>query len=418
MPQEKPKLFISYSWTTPEHEEWVLSLATGLRESGVDVVLDKWDLREGQDAHAFMERMVTDPKINKVALVCDHLYAAKADGRSGGVGTETQIISPEVYASQDQTKFVAVLPERGADGKAFLPAYYKSRIYIDLSDPDLYSRNFEQLLRWAFDKPLHVKPELGEMPSFLDDETRIPLPTAATFRRAISAIRDGRATAPGALDDYLQTLSEHMESFRIERGDRDFDEELVENIEAFTPYRGELVEVIAAVSRYGQLDGSWDLVHRFFERVLPLMHRPQDGQSWKTWDFDNFRFIIHELFLHVVATLLRHRAFAGVECLVGKHFFVPEWARGGDNALVSFAHFSQPIGSLDHRNKRLELRRLSLHADILNHHASTAGETFEGIMQADLLLYLRDCLDSIRSDKWQQWWPISLLYAGRHRGAF
>ena len=58
---ENPKLFISYSWTGPEHMDWVLRLATDLRANGVNAVLDKWHLREGQDAHSFMEQMVTDP---------------------------------------------------------------------------------------------------------------------------------------------------------------------------------------------------------------------------------------------------------------------------------------------------------------------------------------------------------------------
>jgi hypothetical protein len=43
-----PKTFISYSWTTPDYESWVISLASELRENGVDVILDKWDLKEGQ----------------------------------------------------------------------------------------------------------------------------------------------------------------------------------------------------------------------------------------------------------------------------------------------------------------------------------------------------------------------------------
>ena len=55
-----PKLFISYSWSTPEHEQWVVDLAAELVNSGVDVVLDKWALREGHDSIAFMEQMVTD----------------------------------------------------------------------------------------------------------------------------------------------------------------------------------------------------------------------------------------------------------------------------------------------------------------------------------------------------------------------
>ncbi len=84
-----PKLFVSYSWSTPDHEQWVIDLATELQQSGVEVILDKWDLREGQDAIAFMEKMVTDPAISKVMIVSDKTYASKADDRKGGVGTET-----------------------------------------------------------------------------------------------------------------------------------------------------------------------------------------------------------------------------------------------------------------------------------------------------------------------------------------
>ena len=185
MSDGNPKLFISYSWSSIEHEKKVIDLATTLREEGVDVILDKWDLKEGQDAYAFMEKMVTDPEIKKVAIICDRVYADKADGRSGGVGTETQIISREVYENQDQNKFVAIVTEKDEDGKPYVPTYYKGRIYIDLSDTDNYSNNFEQLLRWIYDKPLYVKPELGKMPSFLSDTTATSLHTNAKFAKSV-----------------------------------------------------------------------------------------------------------------------------------------------------------------------------------------------------------------------------------------
>src|SRR6185295_5935405 len=100
-----PKAFISYSWSSAAHEQWVVELAEKLNSDGVHVLLDKWDLKEGHDKFAFMERMVTDPEVEKVLMICDQLYAEKADGRKGGVGTESQIISPEVYAKVDQEKF-------------------------------------------------------------------------------------------------------------------------------------------------------------------------------------------------------------------------------------------------------------------------------------------------------------------------
>lgn len=168
----EPKLFISYCWSSPEHEEWVLRLGTELRENGVDVILDKWDLKEGNDANAFMEKMVSDEEIKKVILVIDEQYSDKANARKGGVGTETQIISAEVYESVDQNKFVAVIASRDLNGKAKLPIFYKSRIYIDLSDEELYGKNFEQLLRWIYNKPLNVKPDIGKKPAFLDEDKK------------------------------------------------------------------------------------------------------------------------------------------------------------------------------------------------------------------------------------------------------
>jgi len=41
MSQDNPKLFVSYCWSSLEHEQWVLNLATELREAGVDVIFDK-----------------------------------------------------------------------------------------------------------------------------------------------------------------------------------------------------------------------------------------------------------------------------------------------------------------------------------------------------------------------------------------
>jgi hypothetical protein len=55
----------------------VLELATEFQQSGVDMILDKWDLKEGHDAYAFMEQMVTDPEIEKVILIYDNFTLRK-----------------------------------------------------------------------------------------------------------------------------------------------------------------------------------------------------------------------------------------------------------------------------------------------------------------------------------------------------
>ena len=106
-----PKVFASYSWTSPEHRERVRELVNRLCGDGVDMILDIYELKEGQDKYAYMERMVNDANISKVLVISDRKYAEKADAREGGVGTESTIISQDTYDKVEQRKFIPVVTE-------------------------------------------------------------------------------------------------------------------------------------------------------------------------------------------------------------------------------------------------------------------------------------------------------------------
>lgn len=407
MSEENPKLFISYSWTSREHEEWVLQLATELCENGVDVVIDKWNLKEGHDSHAFMEKMVTDPSVTKVAIVCDKVYAEKADGRSGGVGTETQIISPELYAKEDQNKFVAIVTEKDDQGKAFLPVYYRSRIYIDLSDADLYAKNFEQLLRWVYDKPLYVKPELGEKPAFLDDSLPVALGTSSKVKRVLDAIRNNKDYCRGALNEYFEVFATNLERFRLSESEGDFDDKIVESIGQFIPYRNEAIGVFLSLAQYRDTPETIEQIHRFFESIIPFMFKPKHISRYREEDFDNFRFIIHELFLYTVAAYLKYERYEVVANLLRHDYYLE---KNEEARMASFSIIRQNITSLSNRNKRLSLRSLSLRADLLVQRVKGTGLTDRQLVQADFVLFMRASLNTLRYDT-PRWWPETLLYA-------
>lgn len=402
-----PRLFISYSWSSQDHELWVIDLATQLRESGIDVILDKWELKEGHDSIAFMEKMVTDPTICKVAVISDRKYAEKADGRVSGVGTETQIISREVYEKQDQNKFVAVLPERDGEGKPFLPTYYKGRIYIDLSAPENYAAEFERLVRWVFDKPLHVKPEIGKPPAFLEEEPARSLGTSVLFRRALDALKNGRPYVEGAVDEYLTAFAENLERFRIVIDDsKDADEQVADSVEAFTPYKNEFVQVMLAIAQYAENDEMQKKLHRFFEQLLPYLDRPEGISSHGSWDFDNFKFIVHELYLHAIAILIRYERFSFADRLLATPYYVSSNASRGRDPTANFSDFRDHMESFQARNKKLG--RLSSRADLLKKRAESSGFDFKWLLQADFVLYLRATLND---DFYVQWWPETLIYA-------
>ncbi|WFU01954.1 TIR domain-containing protein [Rhizobium sp. CB3171] len=412
-----PKLFISYSWTTPDHEAWVLQFAEELTSQGIHVILDKWDLQPGHDANAFMESMVSDPTVTKVLLICDEMYARKSDGRKGGAGTEAQIITPEIYAHTAQDKFAAVVRERDGEGKPFLPVYYKGRIYFDLTSASTYATEFDRIVRWAWGQQLHVRPQKGQRPSFLEGKTVSgKILSSAAHRRAMEAVRTGASNAVPAVREYLDIIAEGLEAFRLrtEHATREtFDDQVVASIEEFTPYRNEIVELFSVIARYSHAMEYLESLHRFFEKCIPYFDRPENVQSWSEWDFDNYRFIIHELFLYCVGIFLQHERFDAAQWFFDNEYYWDD-RRERDNKMHAFTVFRETLRSLDHRNQRNELRRLSLRADMLKDRNAGTGIDFQHVMCADFVAYLR----GERLVEWRKWWPETLLYADRFSGPF
>lgn len=80
-----PRVFVSYSWTSQEHQDFVLRLCAELRGEGVDIILDKWEMKEGHDTYAFMESMVTDPTVCKVLVVSDAKFMENNSFLENGV---------------------------------------------------------------------------------------------------------------------------------------------------------------------------------------------------------------------------------------------------------------------------------------------------------------------------------------------
>lgn len=158
---ERKKVFISYSWS---NQDWVTDLATELVRNGIEVAVDIWDLREGDDKYLFMEKEVNDPTIDKVLIICDPEYKRKADSRSGGVGTEAQILTPELYDNTSPRKYIPISKGLDENQQPCIPTFLKTRIYIDFSDPQKHAEAFDRLINVIYDQTVTEKPELGPIP--------------------------------------------------------------------------------------------------------------------------------------------------------------------------------------------------------------------------------------------------------------
>lgn len=167
---EHPRVFISYAWESEEYKDQVRSFASDLMRDQVEVVLDQRSLREGNDMYAFMEKSVTNPSITNVLILLSPRFAEKSNAHAGGVGTETQIISPEVYGKTDQTKFLPMVMQRSEDGTVCMPTFLGGTLYFDLSDPQTYGREYKRLVRSLYGIETHRIPELGSRPTWLEED--------------------------------------------------------------------------------------------------------------------------------------------------------------------------------------------------------------------------------------------------------
>lgn len=134
--------FISYSWDSDEHREWVLSLATRLRGDGVETVLDQWHVVPGDQLPAFMEKAVRES--DYVLIVCTPRYKDRSERRVGGVGYEGDIMTGQVLTTGNQRKFIPLL--RGEDLAQSAPTSLTGKYHIDLRGNPYEESHYQDLL--------------------------------------------------------------------------------------------------------------------------------------------------------------------------------------------------------------------------------------------------------------------------------
>lgn len=405
---EPHKVFISYCWTNKEHEQWVYNLAERLVSNGVDVKYDKWDLKTGQDKYSFMESMVQDESIEKVLIICERGYKEKSDKREGGVGTEVQIITPELYGKVEQTKFIPIIAESGKEFDSYIPTFLKTRIGINMSSIECYEEGYDELLRIIYNRPKYTKPKLGVMPSYIDNKTESSYEIVHTINNIKSSILKRPETSEYYIQDFIPQFIEAMSKYEIEYNDlkEPYDEIIYNKIEDMRSLRNQYIEFFEIICKLSKLD--IDITIDFFEKIYKYTDVHCEGNYFKECQFDHYKFFITELLLYTIAILLKYEMYEAIHSMVVTPYFVK--SRFNDNnEPSSIQKFYFYIKSLENRNYRLSLNKLSYKAQLLVDRSTINNTDYSNdIIEADMILhYLTSlklkCLNG-------SWFPILYVY--------
>lgn len=317
---EHPKIFISYAWGTEDYKAKVLSFATDLMNDGIEVVIDQWSLKEGNDTYAFMEQSVTDSTLTNVLILLDPIYEKKANGRDGGVGTETQIISPEIYNKVKQEKFLPVIFERGVNGEIPKPQYLKTMLHFDLSQAEKYDLEYRRLVKRLYGIEIVEKPEIGKKPSWVEEKSTIP----TKKRTEYECLRQQKSDniKKDEFRNFLSVIKEGIVNFnKGELGSNISADKYIELYDGTKSHRDDFLHLLK-YSLY--VSEAYKIVASSMEEICMEIKDKSgyEGEVVKT--------LLHEIFIYVVAFYLKIKDYDALSYILSKTYFVSKY--GYDDA--------------------------------------------------------------------------------------
>ncbi|AEV36802.1 SEFIR domain protein [Pseudovibrio sp. FO-BEG1] len=410
----EPKVFISYNWTDEAHKERVREWADRLMGDGVHVILDVYDLEHGHDKYKFMEKMVEDPTITHVLLICDKEYVEKANERRAGVGTEALIVSQEVYKKAAQSKFVPVFCEYNEGNEPYLPIFIATRIGFNFTSPEQVNSEWENLIRFLHGKPRFTKPALGKKPAYLTEETAVPTSgIAAKYRALKHGLIEGKHSSELLRDDFFDACIEYAEDMRI-YDDPDVDdwgERIISDYEKLKPVRNFLVDWLMLEGKLKVHDVAFsETVINILERVRALKSRPEEVTRWSEVWYAAHALFVYEVFLYSIAALIKTNNFQCAASIFDAHFVPPETDQRSGREFERFDTFFKGSDWDNILNKALGSNYYSPEAELIKRHADRKDLSFKDVMQADLVVFVSA---KFRPDLW--WYPQTLYYAERYR---
>jgi predicted acylesterase/phospholipase RssA len=157
-----PRVFISYSHDSREHQERVLAFANQLRSDGVDAWIDQYVQDPDEGWIHWMRSQVR--QASRVLLVFTETYQRRfegdeQEGKGFGATFEGAIVTQVLYESGGRnTKFRPVVFSEQEE--RFIPLELRrfNRYRIDNHD------NYQDLIRWLYDAPRIIAPSVGDRP--------------------------------------------------------------------------------------------------------------------------------------------------------------------------------------------------------------------------------------------------------------
>ena len=402
-----PKVFISYAWASKEYEAKVLAFASQLVSDGIDVVIDKWNMTEGNDTYSFMERCVTDPTITNVLMLIDPIYAHKADTHTGGVGTETQIISAKVYQEVTQDKFIPIVFEREEDGSVSKPTYLQGRLHFDLTNEEEYDTTYQRLVKTLYGEEVYAKPALGTKPKWVEQPIILSTKSLVSFDSLKKQTND--KVKHDSFCRFLKDISERIIEYANNRIQPTNNQEYIDIYDETQSVKNSFLSLIGYSSYVNEAQVE---IANYLEELADSLYDITTARG------NLAKILLHELFIYTVAHFWVIKDYQTLGYLFNRTYFSRSYSRNDTGARSydifysgsDHSAFDDAVSSVDKQN---------YYSGTAHHWIQTIQVEFctkEQFVFADLLCFNCAVYGKNYTNDWA-WFPITYCYDNEYNSS-
>jgi len=239
---------------------------------------------------------------------------------------------------------VPIVTEKDENGQAYLPTFLNSKVYVDFASGDGFETDYEKLLRNLYKRPALSKPKLGSAPAYLFEDTPVTFKTTALLRTFDAVLDRNPMRIRSISKEFLESLFENIQAFTIvfqKLTPIEVGKDICESLNQYAPLKADFVNFIDRITKNETNSDTDDLIN-FFEKLPSLLY-PQTRKNFSNWEFDNFRFIIHELFLSMIATALKNSNYRFLETVLQAPYYIDDKYSSHRQDPDSYAAFYMPI---------------------------------------------------------------------------
>ena len=206
------------------------------------------------------------------------------------------------------------------------------------------------------------------------------------------AITEGKQPVSPISKDFLGNLLSELEATRPDFSKfAEFDEAIVEQVDDARPLTYRFIDA-ANIAAKAECAEALRTMYEFFGGVLRLYDLPDDFRGrYDGRSFDGFKFLGYEMFVGLVASMLRYGHWSTLGELLDEDLFVQ---KKQDSEYEEFVRVSRHVASLDQtRNERLNLKRICVMGDMLKERFTNTELsellTHKEFLEADYFLFMR-----------------------------